>query len=143
MKMKMNNEATTTTNESFLAKCIRVFLVVSAYWIVSISMVFLNKYLLSSDSINLDAPLFITWTQCVVAVVFLYLLGELGKVRPELRIFPPFEVKLEVMKKVLPLSAVFVGMIMCNNLCLKFVGVLQLPVFQRMQNLKKTQLTPN
>merc|ERR1712098_424034 len=37
--------------------------------------------------------------------------------------FPELQLDVNIMKQVLPLSAVFVGMITFNNLCLKDVGV--------------------
>jgi hypothetical protein len=37
------------------------------YWFVSISMVFLNKTLMSS-SVSIDAPIFVTWFQCLATV---------------------------------------------------------------------------
>lgn len=37
--------------------------------LTSIITVFVNKALLSSDSVKLDAPLFITWIQCIVSVL--------------------------------------------------------------------------
>ena len=36
--------------------------------IVSILTVFVNKAILSSDAVNLNAPLFVTWFQCIVSV---------------------------------------------------------------------------
>lgn len=35
--------------------------VISAYWVVSISMVYLNKMLLSNAEASMSAPLFVTW----------------------------------------------------------------------------------
>jgi len=35
--------------------------VISSYWVVSISMVYLNKLLLSSADASIAAPLFVTW----------------------------------------------------------------------------------
>lgn len=37
--------------------------------------VFVNKALLSSDTVQLNAPLFVTWVQCIVSVVICLLLG--------------------------------------------------------------------
>jgi len=99
--------------------------VVTAYWIVSISMVFLNKYLLSSDDIQLEAPIFITWYQCVVAVGICWIFALLSEHIPQTfgGMFPPFQIDLQLAKQILPLSFAFVGMIAFNNLCLKYVGV--------------------
>ncbi|XP_031556605.1 GDP-fucose transporter 1-like isoform X2 [Actinia tenebrosa] len=109
--------------ESILVKSFRISAVVSAYWCISISLVFLNKYLLSSPDLKLNAPLFITWFQCVITVVCLFLLSFLGEKYPWIDKFPDFIIDLSVAKQVLPLSVVFVGMITFNNLCLKNLGV--------------------
>jgi GDP-fucose transporter C1 len=110
-------------SESYASKATRIAIIVSSYWVVSISMVFLNKYLLSSPELRLDAPLFITWFQCVVAVACCWLLGEARKYHSAFEMFPPFQVSLDISIKCLPLSAVFVGMIAFNNLCLREMGV--------------------
>ncbi|GAB6027033.1 hypothetical protein CHUAL_013762 [Chamberlinius hualienensis] len=102
--------------------------VVSVYWVVSISLVFINKYLLSGKDLQLDAPLFVTWFQCVVTVllcIFLTLLSRclkriLGK---PVFTFAAVGVSLNELRQVLPVSVVFVCMISFNNLCLKYVDV--------------------
>ena len=53
--------------------------VVALYWFVSISMVYLNKVLMSSDGISIDAPLFVTWFQCIVTALICYAAGEVGE----------------------------------------------------------------
>jgi hypothetical protein len=45
------------------AKKLKIALVVMAYFIVSISLVFSNKVLLSSKGSTIEAPLFVTWFQ--------------------------------------------------------------------------------
>lgn len=52
--------------------------VVGTYWVVSISMVYLNKILMSNDGISIPAPLFVTWFQCVVTVLICWLAGLVG-----------------------------------------------------------------
>ncbi|GMT24115.1 hypothetical protein PFISCL1PPCAC_15412, partial [Pristionchus fissidentatus] len=103
--------------------CSRVF---------SIALVFLNKYLLSDPSlkvsliqfpIQLDAPLFVTWYQCVVTVGLCFALSWLAKKFPAYISFPAMTVDRKISREVLPLSIVFVAMIAFNNLCLKYVGV--------------------
>lgn len=114
-----------TANDNFFKRSVTIASVVTAYWIVSISMVFLNKYLLSSDDLQLEAPIFITWFQCVVAVAVCYALGWLSQNVPATfgGMFPPFHLNLDISRQILPLSCAFVGMIAFNNLCLKYVGV--------------------
>ncbi len=53
--------------------------VVVTYWFVSISMVYLNKVLMSNEGISIPAPLFVTWFQCVVSTLICYLAGEVGE----------------------------------------------------------------
>ncbi|KRX63787.1 GDP-fucose transporter 1, partial [Trichinella sp. T9] len=101
----------------------KIVLVVCAYWCTSITLVFLNKYLLSSPSLQLNAPLFITWFQCVVSFMLCFLLCTYGG-----RIFSPvafekFTFDINKAKQILPLSLIFVGMVSTNNLCLQYVSV--------------------
>lgn len=116
---------TRTRTEDPVRKTMVIGGVVTLYWFVSITMVFLNKYLLSSESVKLEAPIFITWFQCVVAVVVCWLLGVLSPYLPDTPAtnFPAFHVDPVIVKQSLPLSIFFVGMIAFNNLCLKYVGV--------------------
>lgn len=118
--------------------------VVATYWVVSISMVYLNKILMSSDGVSISAPLFITWFQCVVTALICWVAGKLSeslqkKAMESLPLnnnglnkgggkgffsqFPKAEYDAEIGKKILPLSFIFVGMITFNNLCLKYVEV--------------------
>nr|CAG4647996.1 EOG090X081X [Moina brachiata]SVE93075.1 EOG090X081X [Moina brachiata] len=76
-----------------------------------------------NDTSSLDAPLFVTWFQCVVTVIICYFLSYGAKVFPRLGQFPELVLDRQIMIKVLPLSIVFVAMISFNNLCLKYVGV--------------------
>lgn len=69
--------------------------------IVSISMVFVNKALLSSDKIHLNAPLFITWFQCITCVIICLTLKGLSNVFPQHVSFPkgtPFS--FDIVRKV-------------------------------------------
>jgi hypothetical protein len=51
-------------------------------------MVFLNKALLSSEKIHLNAPLFITWFQCITCVGICRLLKGLNYIFPKYFYFP-------------------------------------------------------
>lgn len=53
--------------------------VVGTYWMVSISMVYLNKILMSNEGISIPAPLFVTWFQCVFTVMICWLAGLCGQ----------------------------------------------------------------
>lgn len=101
----------------------KAILAVAFYWVTSLSLVFLNKVIMVGDVTNLDAPLFMSWTQFAITVVFIWILGIVGRYFKPFSFFPPFEYKIEKAKKVLPLTFVFLGMIVFNNLCLKYVEV--------------------
>lgn len=110
--------------ESLLTKYLQIFSVVVLYWVVSIVTVFINKALLSSKEIDLEAPLFMAWFQCLISALICFTISCLATWCPGTFYFPkgsPF--RLEIMKKVLPLSILFAAMISFNNLCLKYVGV--------------------
>jgi GDP-fucose transporter C1 len=53
--------------------------VVLFYFTISLSVVFLDKFILSSAKYEFPYPLFITWYQLIVALVLLFALSELGK----------------------------------------------------------------
>mmetsp|Transcript_18966 Transcript_18966/g.42222 ORF Transcript_18966/g.42222 Transcript_18966/m.42222 type:complete len:326 (+) Transcript_18966:131-1108(+) len=103
--------------------------VIASYWVVSISMVYLNKMLLSNEDASISAPLFVTWYQCMLTCVICVVLGRMGEVtrnngsKSILDDFPLVELDWGVALKVLPLSLIFVGMITFNNLCLQWVQV--------------------
>lgn len=80
-------------------------------------MVFANKTLLGSADLR-TAPMFITFFQCLITVLFCY-------VAPILRIpnVPAFEVRRDILRQMLPLSVIFTLMIVTNNLTLKYVEV--------------------
>ena len=70
-----------TANETLNARYVHIAGVVAVYWFVSITLVFMNKKLLSGSS-TFSAPLFVTWFQCVITVVLLYLLQALFTIIP-------------------------------------------------------------
>lgn len=126
--------------ESLPTKYVKIFGVVALYWWVmlvaldlsfqwtncwyyfrftSILTVFVNKALLSSSTMNFDAPLFVTWIQCIVSAVLSMILKTFRKTnRSTGSVF-----SMDIVVKVLPLSILFTAMIATNNLCLKYVDV--------------------
>merc|ERR1719273_134366 len=114
-----------TGNSTSLAKrYTRILSVVALYWFVSITLVFLNKSLLSGGT-SVDAPLFITCFQCTVTAAACYAIVSLppNVWEAESVSCGQITISIQTLKKVLPLSVVFVAMITFNNLCLKYVGV--------------------
>ena len=135
-----------------MAEVMYIASVVATYWVVSISMVYLNKILMSNEGISIPAPLFVTWYQCIVTVIICWIAGlcgqrargnvanatqysavsvnENGTSQPAnppkpsfFAQFPKSEYLLSQARQIFPLSLVFVGMITFNNLCLKLVQV--------------------
>ena len=106
-----------------------VIMVIALYWIVSISMVYLNKVLLSNDDFSIPAPMFVTWFQCVVTCLICIILGAIGEThRNEGKTsiyheYPKISFVLGDCLSVMPLSIVFVAMITLNNICLQYVEV--------------------
>lgn len=113
--------------------------VVAFYWITSLSVVFLNKFILSSSEFKFPYPLLVTWFQLWVALFLLVGGGHAGKRYfslyhssylyayvysvKELSMIPPFEFDLNLASRVWPLTFVYVMMLALNNLCLKYVEV--------------------
>lgn len=97
----------------------KIFAVIAFYWIISITTVFINKILLSSDVVQLDAPFFITWFQCFISTLYYFFYKLIifdGSIKKSL-----FDI--DIFKTVFPLAIVFACMIIFNNLCLKYVDV--------------------
>merc|ERR1712226_339365 len=67
--------------------------------------------------------LFITWYQCAVTAAACYAVASIPMVAPNNLSVGQLQISPSVLRKVLPLSVVFVAMITFNNLCLKYVGV--------------------
>lgn len=103
--------------------------VICLYWVVSISMVYLNKILLSSEEASIPAPLFVTWYQCIITAAICYFFGLIGERTRKLGVgsyfdsYPLVRYNFRAGLGVLPLSLIFVGMITFNNVCLKYVEV--------------------
>ena len=100
--------------------------VVAFYFVISISLVFVNKTILSSKNLSIPAPLAVTWFQCFVSAIICYAVGELGRSAKKdtfLYQFPVLRIDMKTIMSVAKLSFFFVGMITFNNLCLKYVEV--------------------
>ncbi|XP_077502868.1 GDP-fucose transporter nac [Amblyomma americanum] len=110
-------------DRAIVMKYFRIAGVVSAYWLISISLVFINNTLLSDKKRKLDAPLFITFFQCFVSYVLCIILSFLSEKLPCLFQFPKVSHDFSTLKALMPLSGFFVAMVTFNNLCLKHVGV--------------------
>lgn len=121
MKTATDSDIDKPQQPSLLEQKSKVVSAVAFYWTVSLTLVFLNKRLFSSTSF--DAPLFISWTQFVVTVGCCWVLSALSERHSSQSFFPRFEYNAGIALRVLPLTLCFCGMILCNNLCLKYVDV--------------------
>ena len=134
-----DDTVTVLTELTLCRKYIRIANVVALYWFISITMVFLNKQALN----QVNAPFFVTWFQCLVTGLMLFIFRILADWRSSKRannkihdslindndvisrflLIPCCQIRLNVVKRILPLSVVFVAMISFNNLSLQYVGV--------------------
>lgn len=108
---------------SLIQKYTRISGVVALYWSISITLVFVNKSLLKGDELQLEAPLFVTFYQCVCTVFLCKVCDFIAQKYPDKVTFPSTKINKQSCRDVLPLSVVFVAMIAFNNLCLQEVGV--------------------
>lgn len=108
---------------SLIQKYTRISGVVALYWSISITLVFVNKSLLKGDELQLEAPLFVTFYQCVCTVFLCKVCDFIAQRYQDKVTFPSTKINKQSCRDVLPLSVVFVAMIAFNNLCLQEVGV--------------------
>jgi hypothetical protein len=64
-----------------------IFFVIAFYWLTSLSVVFLNKIILSSTEYRFPYPFAVTCFQLAVAFVLLVVGGQLGRVYVPYRLF--------------------------------------------------------
>lgn len=103
----------------------KIFSVVAFYWVSSLSVVFLNKAILSSSEYHFPYPLLITWYQLLVALVLLIFFGKFGRHSgvKVLSMIPQYEFDKQLALKIAPLTVIYVLMLSFNNYCLKYVQV--------------------
>eukprot|EP01080_Neovahlkampfia_damariscottae_P003092 gene3092-5262_t len=97
--------------------------VVSFYFVISIAIVFMNKFLMSNEKHKFPYPLTMTWYQLLVATLCCVLIYPMNKKTQYLSFLPDLEFSIEKAVRLLPLSLIFVGMVGFNNVTLKFVGI--------------------
>nr|XP_053632305.1 GDP-fucose transporter-like [Cherax quadricarinatus] len=79
----------TTRKESLFFSYFKITAVVALYWTVSITLVFVNKTLLGGSSMgDKDAPLFVTWFQCIVTTAACLFFAYTTKLFPSIINFP-------------------------------------------------------
>ncbi|XP_014246269.1 GDP-fucose transporter 1 [Cimex lectularius] len=102
---------------------VKIALVVSLYWVVSILTVFVNKTLLSNKSVDVDIPFFIVWFQCFIGICICAFVKLASRITNSFS-FPEgsFMLKDSVFK-VFPVTVVFVSMVVFNTLCLKYADI--------------------
>ncbi|ELT98471.1 hypothetical protein CAPTEDRAFT_124859 [Capitella teleta] len=97
--------------------------VVSAYWVISISLVFANKYLVGATD-SKDLSLFVAWAQCVITVfVVLGLLVFKGLIRGEHAALHKLTLRPAMSRPIVLMTCTFVSMLSFNNLCLRHVAI--------------------
>eukprot|EP00762_Andalucia_godoyi_P004489 ANDGO_08178.mRNA.1 GDP-fucose transporter 1 len=105
-----------------MSQSFKIASVITFYFIVSMSVVFLNKFILSYSAFKFPFPIFVSWFQMIVALVCIIFCGELSKYT-SFQFIPAFEFNIDTARTVAPLTGIFVAMILFNNLCLQYVEV--------------------
>lgn len=98
--------------------------VIALYWVVSISMVFINKHILSVNLGGSDLTIFITWFQSTSAVFCITSLRVwCGFKRNTTVSFPSLDLYSVLHSDVLTMALTFVCSLVFNNLMLKHIEV--------------------
>lgn len=97
--------------------------IIASYWTVSISMVFVNKHLLSGSYGDVDLSIFVAWYQSLAAIAFIQFIGLFQKMRKKSLQIPEVDIQALFQKDMLKISLTTVIMIVMNNLMLKHIGV--------------------
>ena len=87
------------SEKTLVQRYVQILTVVACYWFVSITLVFVNKSLLSGST-KLEAPLFVTFYQCVVTVAACYAIRTAARMFPERISFPSLELDVNIIKQV-------------------------------------------
>lgn len=102
---------------------LKVAAIIALYWTVSISMVFVNKHLLSGSYGDMDLSIFVAWYQSLAAIAFIQFIGLFQKLRKKALQIPDVDTQALFQKDMLKISLTCVIMIVMNNLMLKHIGV--------------------
>ena len=87
------------SDKTLIQRYVHILTVVAFYWFVSMTMVFVNKSLLSGWQ-KLDAPMFVTWYQCVVTVALCYTIQAAARMFPDRISFPSLRLDMNIIKQV-------------------------------------------
>lgn len=109
-----------------------VVFVVLIYWVTSWGAIFMNKYVYSKMTVNLDVPYFVTLIQFISPSLFLFCLSKLNKAIFHVSSIPDIKFNCSTCLRVFPLSILFCLMVTLSNLCIKFVEV---PFYQISRSL--------
>ncbi len=101
----------------------KVAAVVAMYWIISISLVFIMKHLLSGSYGNQDLTIFVTWYQCASVVVIILVVSIVSRFLGMEKKIPSIELDTVLNSDILSLSFAFVVSLTMNNLLLKHISV--------------------
>ena len=85
--------------KTLVQRYVHILTVVACYWFVSITLVFVNKALLSGSE-KLEAPLFVTFYQCVVTVAACYAIRAAARMFPDRLSFPSLHLDMNIIKQV-------------------------------------------
>lgn len=138
----INNKTTSKSEVKDSADSMRkVVTVVAFYWTVSFTVVFMNKYLLSTSVFHFPYPLTITYYQLFVSLVIFVCISLSSSSLSIPRQFPTLEFNTQVAQKIFPLTVVYVAMLATNNASLKYIEVTFYNVVRKLAILFSSFLT--
>jgi GDP-fucose transporter C1 len=97
-------------------------LAVLFYMTVSITLVFLNRLVLT-DKEGTAGALFVSWYQFLVAYGLIIIITTFFPTVPLVNVFPSITCQMGVLIRAIPVSIVYLFMIGCSNKCLEYVSV--------------------
>ncbi|CAE1247751.1 SLC35C1 [Acanthosepion pharaonis] len=101
----------------------KVTCVIVLYWIVSLSLIFVNKHILSGSFGNYDLSIFVAWYQCCTGSIVIFVSGLLFNSMKWSFQIPSVSARTLLEQDILILSYTFVGGLTLNNLMLKHISV--------------------
>ncbi|KAK7093812.1 hypothetical protein V1264_007502 [Littorina saxatilis] len=100
-----------------------VLLVIAVHWTMAISLVFVNKQLVSGGNSARDLTVFITWAQCMFSVATIVIATAVKKYLNPRTSWLSIPLVTFIDSDVLAMSFTFIGVVVMNNLLLKHIGV--------------------
>ncbi|XP_076451836.1 GDP-fucose transporter 1-like [Babylonia areolata] len=101
----------------------RVLLVIGTHWTVAISLVFVNKQLVSAQQGGPDLTVFIAWSQCLFSILAIVIAASVKWCLSPKTTWLNISLATFFQSDVMAMTFTFIAVIVMNNLLLKHIGV--------------------